>query len=297
MNDVPEVSIVIRTKNEAAKIGSCVTALLAQDTPRRCEIIVIDSGSTDGTLDICRRFPVRLREIPPETFNYGRALNLGAHLARGHFFVSFTAHAVPLDNGWLERLLIHLDQDERVAGVYSREIPWPNASPPEAARLHLRFPAQARTFGLEETVRDENRRRLPKAVSFSNVASATLRRLVLQFPFPELAYAEDRAWAGMMLQKGYRIVYEPTAQVHHSHDEPLRRYFQRQYLIGQSKRQALQHPPSVLSIARAALGDLRGQARFFRKTLPRDHEVYWTAIASLHCAARIVAQTLGSRRV
>jgi rhamnosyltransferase len=294
MTDVPEVSIVIRTKNEAAKIGDCLTALLAQDTVRRCEILVIDSGSTDGTLDICRRFPVRLHEIPPQAFNYGRALNLGARLARGRFFVSFTAHTVPLDDGWLERLLMHFDRDERVAGVYSREVPWPDTSPLEAARLHLRFPFQKRTFSLEEMPKEEDRKRLLQTVLFSNVASATLRKLVLRFPFPELSYAEDRAWAKIMLQQGYRIVYEPAAQVYHSHNETLPAYYRRQYLIGRSKWEVAQHSPSLLSIALTALGDLRGQVCFLHQTLPLGQQAYWTAKGLLYCIARIVAQTLGS---
>jgi len=297
MSDVPEVSIIIRTKNEAAKIEECLSALLAQDTPRRCEIIVIDSGSTDGTLEICRRFPVRLHEIPPQAFNYGGALNLGAQLARGRFFVSFTAHALPLDDRWLERLLIHLERDERVAGVYSRELPWPDASPLEAARLHLRFPAQGRTFSMEEMPEGEERQPLQPTLPFSNVASATLRELVLRFPFPELAYAEDRAWASMMLRRGYRIVYEPEARVYHSHNEALPAYYRRQYLIGRSKRQVSGHPPSLWSIARTALGDLRGQVRFFRQTLSLDQQAYWTAKALLYCVTRIVAQMLGSRGV
>ncbi|MBC8449710.1 MAG: glycosyltransferase family 2 protein [Chloroflexi bacterium] len=294
MSHVPEVSIIIRTKNEVAKMEKCLTALLAQDTPRRCEIVVIDSGSTDGTLDICRRFPVRLHEIPPQEFNYGRTLNQGARLASGRFFVSFTAHALPLDDSWLERLLVHLDRDKRVAGVYSREVPWPEASPLEAARLHLRFPAQRRTFSPEERAEEDDGHPQP-VIPFSNVASATQRELVLRFPFPELAYAEDRAWARMMLQRGYRFVYEPEARVYHSHDEGLPTYYRRQLLIGRSKRQISVHPPSLWSIARTALGDLSGQVRFFRQTLPTGQQAYWTAQGLLYCMTRIAAQTLGSR--
>ena len=50
----PEISIIIRSKNEERLIGRVLTAIFQQDVDLRFEVIVIDSGSTDGTLDIVR---------------------------------------------------------------------------------------------------------------------------------------------------------------------------------------------------------------------------------------------------
>jgi rhamnosyltransferase len=70
------ISIVIRAKNERRYIAEVLSATLAQDDPEEFEIIVIDSGSTDGTQKVVRQFPVRLEEIAPARFSFGYALNL-----------------------------------------------------------------------------------------------------------------------------------------------------------------------------------------------------------------------------
>jgi rhamnosyltransferase len=294
MIDTPEVSFVIRARNEAARIGECLVGLQSQETGRRAEIIVIDSGSTDGTVEICRAHGVPVEAIPPETFNYGRALNLGARLARGHYFVSFTAHAAPADNSWLERLLAPLDASARIAAVFGRELPWPDASPLERARLAIRFPPDERRYtveGLQGCVRET----LLRSLLFSNVASAIPRELLLESPFPEMAYAEDKAWAQTMLKRGYDIVYEPAARVYHSHNDTLLAFYRRQFKIGQSKREVAGVPLAAASVARVAAGELKQQVRFLHANVPAVQQPYWMAQAALRAALRFVAQLNGSR--
>ena len=69
-------SIVIRCYNEAAHIGKLLYGIL-QQTESHIEIIVVDSGSTDGTLRIAKQYPVKIVEIKPEDFSFGRSLNAG----------------------------------------------------------------------------------------------------------------------------------------------------------------------------------------------------------------------------
>ena len=76
MNRNPVASIIIRAKNEEALIGEVLTAVYEQ-TVRDIEVILVDSGSTDRTLEIARKFPLKIIEIRPEEFTYGRALNIG----------------------------------------------------------------------------------------------------------------------------------------------------------------------------------------------------------------------------
>src|SRR2546430_1178125 len=89
------------------------------NTPRRpsVEVIIVDSGSTDATLDIAREFPTQIIEIPPASFSYGRALNLGVQAASGDYVISLSAHSLPASPYWLTNLLKPF-ADPTIGAVY-----------------------------------------------------------------------------------------------------------------------------------------------------------------------------------
>jgi glycosyltransferase involved in cell wall biosynthesis len=203
------VSIVIRAKNEARDIGETLEAVYRQEGVGPVEVIVVDSGSTDGTQDIVRRFPTHLIEIPPETFTYGRALNVGIAAAGGDVVVSLSAHSLPAHERWLANLVRNFG-DSRVAGAYGRQIPRANASFFDLFGMAL--------SGVTST----RRRWQEKDMMFSNANGAFRRQLCREFPFDEgLLGAEDLAWAHVVQSQGFTIVYEPGAPVYHSHGESL----------------------------------------------------------------------------
>jgi rhamnosyltransferase len=124
-----DVSIVIRAKNEARFIGETLAAIGRQEGVGQVEVIVVDSGSTDGTQDIVRGYPARLIEIPPETFTYGRALNLGVAAARGGVVVSLSAHSLPAHERWLANLVRNFATRASRASTAARSrAPTPRAS-------------------------------------------------------------------------------------------------------------------------------------------------------------------------
>src|SRR5205807_6709801 len=92
-----ETSVLILCKNEERRIGDCLDMVFAQKGAGEFEVVVIDSGSTDRTLEIVRRHPVRLFEIPASEFHHARTRNYAAEMARGRYLVYLTADAVPLD--------------------------------------------------------------------------------------------------------------------------------------------------------------------------------------------------------
>ncbi|MBI4491344.1 MAG: glycosyltransferase family 2 protein [Chloroflexi bacterium] len=210
-----QVSVVIRAKNEARFIGETLAAVLDQVGTDSLEVIVVDSGSTDGTLELVRRFPVQLIQIPPESFSYGGALNLGIQAARGAFVASLSAHSLPADRRWLAGLLQPFDHP-RVAGVYGRQMPRPNATPLELVGMWM-----------SGVTRRESRLQHDNPL-FSNANSAFRRSLCLATPFDEeVGGGEDLAWARTVQAQGYLIAYEPSAAVYHSHGEPLLRHLRR----------------------------------------------------------------------
>src|SRR5712692_11332837 len=104
-----ETSILIPTKNGAQELEACLRAVYSQKGTGPLEVIVIDSGSTDATLEIARGFPVRIEQIPPETFHHARTRNYAASLAKGEFLVFLSQDAIPASEAWLGAMISNFD--------------------------------------------------------------------------------------------------------------------------------------------------------------------------------------------
>jgi len=206
------VSIVIRTKSEAEHLATVLEAIGWQEHPCR-EVIVVDSGSTDGTLEIAERFRARIVTIEPQSFTYGYALNVGVAASGSEVVAFLSGHAPPRDGSWLGHLTEPLS-DDRVAGCYGRQVPLPGCHPWD--RLNLE-----RHFGDRPRVQTDD-------PFFSNANAAIRRDVWERIPFSEdLPGTEDHAWAAAAQAAGYWIVYEPRAAVKHSHNEGLRQQYRR----------------------------------------------------------------------
>jgi rhamnosyltransferase len=208
-------SVIIRAKNEAHDIEETLNRVFSQEGVGEIEAIVVDSGSTDGTLDIVKQSQAKLIEIPSETFTYGRALNIGVKAAAGDFVVCLSAHSLPAHEHWLANLVSPF-ADPTVAAVYGRELPRSNATVFELFGMWL--------SGVTST----KPRRQERDMMFSNRNGAYRRALVIEHPFDEkIPGAEDLAWADWIQRNGWAVYYEPTAPVYHSHGESLPRLLRR----------------------------------------------------------------------
>ena len=211
----PSVAVVIRAKNEARFIGDTLAAIFDPAALPPRHVVIVDSGSTDGTQDIVRGFPTTLIQIKPEEFTYGFALNLGVAHVDAEIVATLSAHSLPTNPAWLRRLIEPFRQ-ARVAGVYGRQLPRANATILELAGMRL-------TGVLSDKPRILSTRPL-----FSNANGAFRRSLWLDLPFDEaIGGAEDIAWVRTMQERGYLIAYQPTAAVYHSHGEPLLKHLRR----------------------------------------------------------------------
>lgn len=212
--DTPAISIVIRCRDEAASLGPVLSAVLAQEAAASFEVIALDSGSRDRTLEVLRRFPVRVEHVAAAEFTYGRALNVGAALARGGTLVYLSAHCRPLSRHWLATLVAPL-ADPAVVASFGRQVPIPGVNPIEAATTERNFPPAP-----------------PARVRFSTANCAVRREAALARPFDEeIAIAEDHLWA-CGLGPDERIVYVPAAAVEHSHPMTLAHWRGRFYAHG-----------------------------------------------------------------
>jgi rhamnosyltransferase len=269
------VSIVIPVKNGGEDLERCLRAISLQrlTDDERVELVVVDSGSRDGSIELARGHGAILREIPPATFNHGASRNLGASLSSGELLVFVSQDATPIDSDWLERLTRPLREDEQVGGVYGRQIANEDATPPERYFLDFLYgpdprrqrAAQANELTMETTL-------------FSNANGAIRRSLWERFPFVEdIIMSEDQDWSRRALLDGWCIVYEPRAAVRHSHPYTLssafRRFFDsgasadRAYLAGARDSERVLRS-SAIRYARGEIGWLvqTGQARWIPYT-------------------------------
>ncbi|MBI1283656.1 MAG: glycosyltransferase [Thiobacillus sp.] len=226
-------SVIILTKNGERYLRSLLDGLLAQNLAEQFEIILIDSGSTDGTLKIVADYPaVRLFEIQPDEFGHGKTRNLGSRLAGGEFLVYIPQDATPVGHDWLDTLLRPFENPS-VAGVYARQIPRTDASAMEKFFLldAYRPNPEIRSLAHGDEIS------LARCF-FSTVSGAVRASMSSSHPFREdIIMSEDQAWASEVMRAGFSIAYEPRACVLHSHQYGVVEIFRRNFDSGYSIHQ------------------------------------------------------------
>lgn len=222
-----ETSILIPAKDEALNIRSCLEAVFSQAANTRFEVILVDSGSTDGTPKIVSGYPVRLYHIAPEEFHHARTRNYLASLAQGTYLVYLNADAFPASRNWLDSLLSNFS-DSSVGAVYGRHLPKPDCNLERQVVLST-------MYGDDKVVKEPCRKQeLGYRYYHLSTVNAALRKDVWESTrFPEnLKIYEDVGIAKRILDGGWKIVYEPTATVYHSDNHTSNGLFKRYFDLG-----------------------------------------------------------------
>jgi 2-desacetyl-2-hydroxyethyl bacteriochlorophyllide A dehydrogenase len=229
---MPQASIIIRTFNEEKNLGNLLQALRRQNY-HDYEIIVVDSGSTDKTLDIARNSVDTVLQIESRDFTFGYSLNLGCRQAKGQYLVFVSAHVIPTSDDWLKNLLAPF-ADQRVAMVYGRQMGNRDSKLSEQQDLKRIFtdkPSNSKTF-----------------LAYANNANAAVRKkLWEEYPFDEYLFGlEDIEWAKYVTGKGFLVHYEPKAAIYHIHTERWPQVFNRYRREAIAAfRIGLPHPPQA----------------------------------------------------
>jgi rhamnosyltransferase len=205
-------SIVIRAYNEAEHLGRLFEGIRGQ-TLLEPEVILVDSGSQDATVQIAAQNGARIVQIPPQQFSFGRSLNVGISAASGEYIVIASAHVRPVYRDWLERLLRPFGKST-VALVYGKQRGTVSSTFSEHQIFRQWFP--------DEDNHDQ-------ANPFCNNANAAIRRSLWQRHGydEELTGLEDIAWARWAQAQGYRVAYASHAEVIHVHAESPGRVYER----------------------------------------------------------------------
>ncbi len=221
-----EISIIILTKNNGGSIGEVLRQIKAQQIDDTYEIIILDSGSSDDTIEQISQHDVRFYAILPDEFGHGKTRNIASGYARGDCLVYLSADAIPSNKYWLGNLVKRL-ADEEVGATFGRQIPYKNTSPMEQFFIQKNYPPTANDV---YSIKDFNMNAF-----FSNVNSAVKRSVWKKIKFnEELIMSEDFDWAKRANDHGYRLEYVPEAAVFHSHNYGLKQVFKRYFDSGVS---------------------------------------------------------------
>jgi len=263
----PLVSIIMRSYNEAWALKETLPALKAQDYTN-WELIVIDSGSTDGSPELIREAaPAHFIEIKSHEYNPSRVMNHGMRLAQSQWCLFLNADATPQGTTWLRELVKEL-QNPNVAAVFGRQIPRPDCKAVFACDYD-------RCFG-------DNRDSAQWDHFFSMVSSGLRKDVWEQRGFREdLQYAEDDEYTRWCKSSGFEVRYVPSSVAMHSHnytsEQTSKRVFEDARSIGKAwtgDPNAFTWPKNVL------LGWLRDLSRDVRFCVAngRVHELPHSAL-------------------
>lgn len=222
-----ECSISILTKNEERNIGACLEAVFSQKAVGPFEVILVDSGSTDATLQIAGGYPIRIEQISARDFHHARTRNFAASLGKGPILINLSGDAIPASDAWLCNMLANFS-DPGVGAVYGRQLPKPGSTMERCDTFDT-------VYGDQKIVKDPAHRNGMgyRFYHFSDVNSAIRRSVWEASPYPEnLKMFEDLAIAKLMLDAGWKIVYESEAPVFHSHHYSAAQLFKRYFDIG-----------------------------------------------------------------
>jgi rhamnosyltransferase len=226
-------SLVIPTKDAGPLFKRVIAGLKAQTVWNEVEFIVVDSQSSDDTVEIARAAGAKVFEIPAAEFNHGATRDFAISKAASNTVVLMVQDAVPDNPRTIEALVAAL-RDDNVAGAYARQIPQPDADVITARNLNLHLTGRMKRdiHAIASMTAYQAMSPMEKYVfcNFDNVCSALRKDVWESEKFGRCSFGEDIDWAERILKRGYKIVYEPAAAVVHSHDRPVAYEYKRAYV-------------------------------------------------------------------
>lgn len=240
----PKVSVVMRSKNSDWVIAQALAALYSQ-TFQDFELLMVDSGSTDRTLEIINQFPCRLIQIASKAYYPGSVLNMAIEETKAEIIVFQNSDGVPLSPHTLQRLVDAFD-DPAVDAALTRQIPRPEAFDWVRRDYNLSFPDAEQT---------------PEWIRLSLPMAAMRKSAWKKHPFYTDAWAsEDTEWGEWAIKNGMQIKYVPDAIIMHSHNYTLKQIYGRKFVEGEADSFIYSRTPSlpgmISGMIRQSLRDL-----------------------------------------
>ena len=233
-DDVPKeevtVSVVIPTKNGGENFRRVLATIANQKGFRRVETIVVDSGSTDKTVELAEQFGAKIIKILPEEFSHSYARNLGASYASGEYLLFTVQDALPPSDSWLYELFSVIKSNDVVA-VSCAEFPWESADLFYRAISwnHYRFLEVDREDRIMRYAGSEDHLTLRKNGQLSDLACLISKDVFAKYKY-QTDYGEDLDLGVRLIKDGYEIAFLGSTRIIHSHNRSAYYYLKRGYV-------------------------------------------------------------------
>ena len=281
-----KVSVIIPTLNAGMELAVLLHAIFEQSV-KPDEVIIIDSESTDNTLEIAKSFSnVTVFQVERKDFDHGNTRDTVLRMSYGDIVIFFTQDAIPANNELIAKLIMPL-KDKNIAVSIARQLPKKDASISEKLIRTFNYPAKSSikskkdiaTLGI-------------KTFFSSNVCAAYNRETYLAvggFDYP-IKTNEDMFYAAKVIQKGYKIAYISEALVYHSHNFTLLEQYRRNYLQGYE----IEKHRTLLSCVKQEDEGLR-LVRYVSKELLKHGHILNFIYFGFDCLARFLGSKAGTK--
>jgi GT2 family glycosyltransferase len=294
------ISVLLPVKNGAAKLREVLPRILNQRSRDNVEILAVDSGSTDDTIEVLRQHSATILSIRPEEFNHGLTRNLLAEYAQGDALVFVNQTTVPADEHWLANLVAPLGADPLIAGVCSRVLPRPGDDP-LVRRDVLRNPnasGQRSVCGITDW--DEYRalphHQLRLFLNFHSLSLAVRPEVFRRIPFRKMPMGEDLLWAKEVVEAGYKLQHEPSSVVLHSHRYSYLETLRINFDDGRANREIVGRVVEDREVMPWTASMIRDDWLYLEQEcgLSLEELEYWRITAALRRAAQGLGQWAGA---
>ena len=220
--------LIIPTLNAGEQFQKLLSQLAAQTLPTKR--LIVDSESTDSTVNLAKNFGLEVLTIPRKSFNHGATRQLALEKILPLDVIIFLTQDVLLhDDESLAKLVKIFDADKSVGLSYGRQLPHLNATNEAAILRAFNYPAESQLRSFDD------RKLYGIKTPFASNSFAAYRVEALQNVggFPDnVPLCEDMYVAAKMLMSGWKIFYAAEAQVYHSHNYTAAQEFRRYIQIG-----------------------------------------------------------------
>lgn len=279
------ISVVILTYNAGKEFEKCAAMILKQ-TAKIDKVLVIDTSSTDETVEIAKRYGFDVEVITKAEFGHGKTRQYALEKVKTEYVIYMTQDAMLYDEHSIKAMIEMLESDKEIGAVYGRQMPYPHTGAMGSFARLFNYPEQSRinTF--------EDRKRFGIKAAFSSDSYCGYRKSLLQkvggFP-KHVNFSEDAYVAGKLLMAGYKTGYCAEAKVYHAHDYSLKQEFERYKEIGKFHNQE----KWLLEI----FGKAEGEGLKFvineAKYLIKQGKFYYVPIAFMHNVVKFLGYKVG----
>ncbi len=244
-----KASVIVPTKNAGMDLQCLLEKIQNQKGLQEIEIIIIDSGSDDNTVQIAKRYTSNIYSIDPSDFNHGATRNLGAEKASGEFLIFMSQDAIPISDSCIVDVISKMQHDERIAAATVKQVPRSDADLFACWQLWfynnklLNYVQDSMVFFKHKQFKNLLPFEKRRYTQVDNVFSCFRKSIFNGFKFRTIQYAEDLDLGMRLIEEGFKILFLNSVGVIHSHNRAPAYFLKRGYTDTRTLLKLLQYDP------------------------------------------------------